>query len=120
MTAANERKAGDPPPAPDCMDLRSIQSHIHNLCAYHEWDGNSAERIFMLLTEEVGEVAKALRRLTNTQHQLSDPQKLRDDLGEELADCLMYLADLANHFDVDLEQAYRRKTVKNSDRVWTE
>jgi NTP pyrophosphatase (non-canonical NTP hydrolase) len=104
-----------PPPAPATMDLLSIQQHIRDLCAHHKWNENSPEKIFLLLTEEVGEVAKALRRLAARQ----SPQ-LHDELAEELVDCLMYLADIANHYNLDLESAYRDKTVKNATRVWTE
>lgn len=46
--------------------------------------------------------------------------KPRDmSLEEEFADVLSYLLDLANCFQVDLEQAFRAKERVNESRTWT-
>ena len=39
-------------------------------------------------------------------------------LEEEFADVLSYLLDLANCFQVDLEQAFRAKEQLNQSRTW--
>ena len=53
---------------------------------------------FMWFMEEVGELAEALRG----QHDA-------DAVGAEFADCLAWLATLANIANVDLDEAVRRK-----------
>ena len=77
----------------------------------------------MLLVEEVGEVAKEVRRLATWG---PDPEKVvdrsaaRNRLQEELADCLAYIVKLANYTDIDLERAYVDKMRVNITRVWKE
>lgn len=73
----------------------------------------------MLLVEEVGEVAKEVRRLLHASDE-GVRQGARDHLREELADCLAFIAKLANYTDIDLEQAYVEKMTKNIGRNWLE
>ncbi|HEX6261871.1 MAG TPA: MazG nucleotide pyrophosphohydrolase domain-containing protein [Actinomycetota bacterium] len=55
-----------------------------------------ADGTFRWLVEEIGEVARALRR--------DDPEAIRD----EVADALAWLTSLANVANVDLEEAMSR------------
>jgi NTP pyrophosphatase (non-canonical NTP hydrolase) len=82
----------------------------------------------MLLSGEIGEVAQVLKKV----HHMQDPRRNegevqtleealaahRDDIGQELADCLAYIFKLANYTGVDLQQAYLAKMEKNLDRTW--
>ena len=102
---------------PDKPRLSDLQSYIAALCKEKGWDNNSKEEIFMLFIEEVGELAKAMRDaegLYQEKAKKAPPFKLR----EEFADVLNYLLDLANYFNVDLEQAFREKNKLNEDRDW--
>lgn len=74
----------------------------------------------MLLVEEVGEVAKEVRRLVHAADNQQKQQEARQHLQEELADCLAYIAKLANYTGIDLEKAYVDKMKYNMQRVWTE
>lgn len=96
---------------------------------FHKW--LDAEKGFssdlplnvMLLVEEVGEVAKEIRRLHYADRNPSlfeRAQMAREHLREELADCLAYIVKLANYTDIDLEQAYVEKMRVNMTRNWTE
>jgi len=77
----------------------------------------------LLLLEEVGELAAVLgqawrverRRGLGRQAALA---RKRDELAEELADCLAYLVKLANYAGVDLEAAYVGKMRRNAEREW--
>ena len=40
------------------------------------------------------------------------------DIGGELADLLAYILKMANYMDIDLEQAYVSKMMKNINRQW--
>ena len=71
---------------------------------------------YLLLVEEVGELATALLRVANAARQPGDPLTLqealeanRPALREELADLLAHLLKLANDAGIDLEQAYLDK-----------
>jgi len=72
---------------------------------------------FMLLQEEVGELARAFR-----QHWLAAQTGQEDaalaSVREELADVLAYVLKLANDAGVDLETAYLEKMRRNEARTW--
>lgn len=99
--------------------LKDLQEYIKKLCAERGWDKNSYADIFLLFNEEVGELAKAIR---NQEQFLLDNKKQKakkDDLEEEFADVLNYLLDLANYYNIDLEQAFRKKNAHNEKRDWS-
>ncbi|MFM7077066.1 MAG: MazG nucleotide pyrophosphohydrolase domain-containing protein [Planctomycetaceae bacterium] len=78
------------------MTLRELQSLIRRM--YHDKDAaRGVEGTFMWLSEEVGELAGALRGGT------------KEEMTLEFADVLAWLATIANVVDVDLEEAVRRK-----------
>jgi NTP pyrophosphatase (non-canonical NTP hydrolase) len=77
------------------MELETLQRQMRQL--YRARDAErGVDATFRWLTEEVGELAKALRR--------GD----RDNLIHEFGDVLAWLASLANLLDVDLEGAVAR------------
>jgi NTP pyrophosphatase (non-canonical NTP hydrolase) len=114
------------PAVPAALTLPALQAHIDALCEARGWHKNSNEERFLLMIEEVGELAKAMRKAAKIQIEQNNPDKpvwtdaqIQANLAEEFADVLMYLADLANMFGVDLEQAYRGKIAAIAQRNWT-
>ena len=112
-------------------EMRTIQ----DFQVFHQWlDEKKAfdQDIFfnmMLLSGEVGEVAHVLKKV----HRATTPERndggnvkkleealaaQREDIGQELADCLAYIFKLANYTGVDLQEAYLKKMEKNLKRTW--
>lgn len=91
--------------------LAELQSFVAALVAEKGWSKDPNE-ILILLTEEVGEVAKEVRHSWKRGH-----DAVRPAIGAEMADVLMYLLDLANTYGVDLEQAMRDKVAVNDTRT---
>lgn len=82
------------------MTLREFQQLIRNM--YHDKDAaRGVEGTFMWLTEEIGELATALRSGSPEEQAL------------EFADVLAWLVTIANVADIDLEKA----VAKNMGRV---
>lgn len=106
---------------PPTGDITVLQDHMKRLCTHFGWE-TEAEKKFILLVEEVGEVAKAIRkyeRITVDVTQKTDNrQALHQNLAEELADVFSYLLDIANQYDVDLGKAYTDKMSANFSRTW--
>lgn len=96
--------------------LRDLQQHIAEVCRENGWDKNSVTEIFLLFSEECGELAKAIRKETAFKGEKKPETK--DHLIEEFADVMNYLMDLANQFDIDLTDAYYQKHKINKDRQW--
>lgn len=101
--------------------LADLQIYMSRVKKERNWDDNPPAEIFLLLTEEVGELAKAVRKHEGLYDEPNNSKKAskRFDLEEEFADVLSYLLDLANHFEVDLETAFRKKEAINEQRTWT-
>jgi NTP pyrophosphatase (non-canonical NTP hydrolase) len=77
------------------MHIAELQRTLRT--TYYERDARRGrDATFRWLTEEVGELARALRR--------DDP----DELAHELSDVLAWLASVANLAGVDLESAVAR------------
>jgi len=79
------------------------------------FDKETTPEIFMLFLEECGEMAKAARK---TQNIKTDRKSKLFDLAEEVADVFIYLLNICNQFDIDLEQAFRKKEEINKKRAW--
>ncbi len=96
--------------------LSDLQAYLELVCQERGWTKDSPSEKFVLFIEEVGELAKAMRKTAGL---YEEQAKQRDiSLEEEFADVLSYLLDLANCFHVDLEQAFRDKEQVNQSRVW--
>jgi NTP pyrophosphatase (non-canonical NTP hydrolase) len=68
-----------------------------------------------LLGEEIGELFKAVRKSENIK---IDHNSKFSPVSHELADILIYLCEIANRFNINLEEAFREKEEINKKRVW--
>ena len=80
----------------DELSIADLQRHIHQM--YYEKDvARGTDGTFMWLMEEIGELASALR---------GDD---RENLDEEFADVVAWLATIANVAEIDLNAALQAK-----------
>jgi NTP pyrophosphatase (non-canonical NTP hydrolase) len=100
----------------DDPTLKELQSYLALVCEERGWTKDSPSEKFVLFIEEVGELAKAMRKAARLYEEHAKPHDI--SLEEEFADVLSYLLDLANCFHVDLEQAFRAKEQINQSRIW--
>lgn len=102
--------------------LADFQTYIKTVCEERGWDSNNHLEMFLLFSEEVGELAKGIRAYTDL-YQESGKEKSKAETKKELegefADVFNYLLDLANYFEVDLEKAFREKEAINAARDWS-
>ncbi len=101
---------------PEHPTLSDLQRYVADVCQERGWTKDSPSEKFVLFIEEVGELAKAMRKAAGLYEERA---KARDmSLEEEFADVLSYVLDLANCFQIDLERAFRAKEQINQSRVW--
>lgn len=67
------------------------------------------------MCEEVGEVAKAVRKELGLSAQKPETN---EHLAEELVDVLNFIFDIANHYSINLDEAFQAKWHKNESRSW--
>ncbi len=96
--------------------LRVLQDYLAAACQERGWTKDSPSEKFVLFMEEVGELAKAIRKRAGLYDEAARNQTFA--LEEEFADVLAYLLDLANCYRVDLEAAFRAKEKINETRIW--
>ena len=96
--------------------LGDLQRYLAAICEERGWTKDSPSQKFVLFIEEIGELAKAMRKTAGLYEEAA---KRRDiSLEEEFADVLSYLLDLANCYQIDLEAAFRAKELVNQQRIW--
>lgn len=95
--------------------LRDFQEYVAELVKERGFDKETVSEMFMLFLEECGEMAKAARK---TQKMKIDKKSEQFHLNEEAADVFIYLLDICNHFEIDLEKAFRDKEEINKKRLW--
>lgn len=95
--------------------LKQYQVYVQEMMEERGFDGANVTGQFLQFTEEVGELAKAIRKKQNMK---VDANSKVEHVEEEVADIFMYLLYFCNYFKVDLEQAFREKEEKNKQRVW--
>ncbi len=96
------------------MGLRELQDTVTEVRAGRGFTTDPV-RILVLLTEEVGELAREVKRTWSPNY--GPPRKAK--LGEELADAFVCLCALADAFDVDLESEIHAKfLVQDGRRKW--
>jgi NTP pyrophosphatase (non-canonical NTP hydrolase) len=95
-------------------DLRMLQCYIHNVVKERGFDSETSRDVMLLLVEEIGELAKAIRKDIGLK---MDPnKKYSKSVPQELADCLIYLLDLANLTKTDMSDAFYEKEQDNALR----
>lgn len=95
--------------------LRDFQDYVRKLEDERGFTQQNAIEKCLLLGEELGELFKAVRK---TMKLKTDVNANIGSIDEELADMMIYLCAIANRFDIDLEQAFRKKEEHNKNRNW--
>lgn len=83
------------------LDLKKLQKEIYQ----NKLNVTDVNKEFCLTYGEVAEAYEAWR-------------KKKDDLGEELADVVIYLLGISEIVGIDLEEEIQRKVYKNAKREY--
>ncbi len=98
--------------------LVELQNYINNVLEIRGFNNQSIELKLMLLMEEVGELAKSIRK--NSTRLPIDRCKINNysSIEEEIADVLIVLFSIANKLQIDLYDAFLKKKKENIKRKW--
>lgn len=98
--------------------LTEIQEYIKEITQIRGSENQKVEHSMLLLTEEVGELAKAVRK--NATNIAVDMNQLShyDTVEDEVADVFYVLINICNTLNVNLFQALKQKEEKNIKRTW--
>jgi NTP pyrophosphatase (non-canonical NTP hydrolase) len=97
--------------------MTGLQNYVRGMVKRRGFEKETIEDALLLFVEEIGELARAIRDLKGLKVS-REKENVHKNLQEELADCLIYLLDIANLASVSLEDAFREKEKLNSARKW--
>ena len=102
----------------DKNTLSEIQKYIKEVIKIRGFDKQKLEQTMLLLTEEIGELAKAIRKEQTTM--TIDKSKIGnyDTIESEVADVFIVLSTICNKLDIDLFSALKEKEKENINRKW--
>lgn len=96
-------------------NLVEYQQYIKEVLTKRGFIGQDVNTRFGLLVEEVGELAKALRKYNGEKIDINSE---KNNLSDELADVLFVLLSIANNLNIDMRAAFICKEEKNNNRTW--
>lgn len=95
--------------------LTDYQAYLKTELGERGFSDESIEQKFMLLTEELGELAKAIRKQSNVKTATDSTTR---NVVEECGDVLIMALDVCSKLGIDAEDAIRRKEEMNKQRTW--
>lgn len=100
------------------MDLKALQETLRKFATERNWEQfHTPKNLSMALMVEAAELLELFQWTTPEESiAASTDDTLRVRIGEEMADVLLYLVQLADQTGVDLESAIADKLVKNAQK----
>ncbi len=96
--------------------LKDIQDYMKKMIISRGFDNETPQDIMLLLTEELGELAKEVRKSTHIK--VDEKATRTQNLDKEIADVFNYIVCLCVATDTDLFQAFKDKEEINQKRTW--
>lgn len=98
--------------------LNTIQDYVNKVIEIRVGNNQSVEQKMLLLTEEVGELAKSIRK--EKVNMLIDENKINnyDTIEGEVADVFIVLTSICNTLGINLFDAFYEKEKINVKRKW--
>ena len=97
--------------------LKELQSYVNDMIKVRGFNDEDLKDLMILFTEETGELAKEVRKLTHMKMDVLE--KSTANIEGEIADIFIYLLSICRNLNIDLFEAFKAKEEKNSSRVWT-
>ena len=90
------------------MNLNYYKNETEKVCKSKGWDRAGIDTVWLLLTEEFGELASAIRQHKNTYKKMN----LKKDVMMEMGDVFSYLFQLAHMLNIDLDKMWEEHRSK--------
>lgn len=102
----------------DKNSLQEVQKYIKNVIEIRGFHKQEIEKTMLLLIEEVGELAKAIRK--DATNMKIDESKINNynSIKEEVADVFIVLNTVCNKLNIDMFEALKSKEKENISRTW--
>ena len=88
--------------------LNDYRDATKDMCRSKGWDKVNVNTVWLLLTEEIGELASAIRQHTKTFKKTNLRKDRGVDVQMEMGDVFSYLFQLASILNVDLDEMWEK------------
>ena len=102
----------------DTNTLREVQKYIEDMNEVRGFNSDTIQDRMLLLTEEIGELAKSIRKTSKNIYTDINKQYNYDTIESEVADCFYVLLSVASYLNIDVFQSLKDKEKENINRVW--
>lgn len=96
----------------DKMSLNFYKQETEKVCKSKGWDRAAVDTVWLLLTEEFGELASAIRQYKKTYKKTGLKKERGTDVMMEMGDVFSYLFQLAHMLNVDLDMMWEEHKTK--------
>ena len=98
------------------MNLAELQAELRHFAAERDWQPfHMPKNLSTALMVEAAELAEVFQWMTPEESQGAHHYPvLKQRIGEEVADVLLYLLQVADHSEIDIAQAVRDKLARNA------
>lgn len=98
--------------------LKELQKYINDMIEIRGFTGQNPEEVMLLLTEEIGELAKEIRKTRKYKIDKNKQENMKIDVEGEIADVFIYILTMCRVMNINLLQALKNKEEKNCNREW--
>ncbi len=88
------------------MSLNYYKSETEIICKKKGWTNATVDTVWLLLTEEIGELASAIRQYKKTYKKTNLKKERGTDIMMEMGDVFSYLFQLSFMLNVDLDKMW--------------
>lgn len=92
--------------------MNKYRDETARMCQTKGWDKAHISVVWMLFTEESGELASAIRQKMRAYRKTGLKKDRGSDVMSEMGDCFSYLFQLAHMLDVDLDKMWEEHQKK--------
>jgi NTP pyrophosphatase (non-canonical NTP hydrolase) len=98
------------------MNLSELQAELRHFAAERDWQPfHTPKNLTTALMVEAAELAEIFQWMTPEESRLAHRDAgSKERIGEEVADVLLYLLQVADHSEIDVAQAVRSKLARNA------
>ena len=103
----------------DKSSINEIQSYIKEVMQIRGFNKEKSSDKILLLVEEVGELAKAIRKNENNLGIDKTKEYNYSSIESEIADVFIVLLSICDILNIDLLKAFLDKEEENIKRIWS-
>ena len=100
--------------------MNTYRDETFNMCRTKGWDKAPVSTVWLLFTEEIGELASAIRQYQRNFRKTGLKKDRGTDITTEMGDVFSYLFQLAYMLNVDLDEMWLRHREKVQTRKYVD